>query len=217
MQFSVIPVTPFQQNCSLIWCEATGHAALIDPGGDEERLLAAVAKRGLTLEKLLLTHGHIDHVGAAGRLAERLGVPIEGPHEEDAFLLEALPRQCAMFGFPPSDAFQPGRWLKQGDEVRVGQETLAVLHCPGHTPGHVVFFHPTARIAFVGDVLFKGSIGRTDFERGDHPSLIRSIRERLWPLGDDVTFVPGHGPLSTFGFERRSNPFVGDDADPDYF
>jgi len=217
MQFSVIPVTPFQQNCSLVWCEATGRAALIDPGGDEERLLAAVAKRGLTLEKLLLTHGHIDHVGAAGRLAERLGLPIEGPHEEDAFLLEALPRQCAMFGFPPSDAFQPDRWLQQGDEVSIGQETLAVLHCPGHTPGHVVFFHAQDRIAFVGDVLFKGSIGRTDFERGDHPALIRSIRERLWPLGDDVTFVPGHGPLSTFGFERRSNPFVGDDADMDDF
>jgi glyoxylase-like metal-dependent hydrolase (beta-lactamase superfamily II) len=217
MQFSVIPVTPFQQNCSLVWCEATGRAALIDPGGDEERLLAAVAKHGLTLEKLLLTHGHIDHVGAAGRLAQRLGLPIEGPHEEDAFLLEALPRQCAMFGFPLSDAFRPDRWLKEGDQVSVGEQTLAVLHCPGHTPGHVVFFHEQARVAFVGDVLFKGSIGRTDFERGDHPTLLRSIREKLWPLGDDVSFVPGHGALSTFGFERRSNPFVGDDADADAF
>lgn len=217
MEFSVIPVTPFQQNCSLVWCEASGRAALVDPGGDEERLLAGVAKRGLTLEKLLLTHGHIDHVGAAGRLSDRLGLPIEGPHEEDAFLLDALPRQCQMFGFPHSEVFRPNRWLKEGDTVSIGQETLSVLHCPGHTPGHIVFFHAQARLAFVGDVLFKGSIGRTDFERGDHPTLIRSIREKLWPLGDDVTFVPGHGALSTFGQERQSNPFVGDDAEPDYF
>ena len=217
MQFSVIPVTPFQQNCSLVWCEATGRAALIDPGGDEERLLAAVAKRDLTLEKLLLTHGHLDHVGAAGRLAERLGLPIEGPHEEDAFLLDALPQQCAMFGFPHSDSFRPSRWLREGDRVSLGRESLAVLHCPGHTPGHVVFFSEAARLAFVGDVLFKGSIGRTDFERGDHPALIRSIREKLWPLGDDVTFVPGHGALSTFGQERRSNPFVGDDTEAGFF
>jgi glyoxylase-like metal-dependent hydrolase (beta-lactamase superfamily II) len=216
MQFSVIPVTPFQQNCSLVWCEASRRAALIDPGGDEEQLLAAVAKHGLSLERLLLTHGHVDHVAAAGRLAERLGLPIEGPHAEDAFLLDALPQQCRLFGFPHSESFRPTRWLIEGDTVRVGEETLSVLHCPGHTPGHVVFFHAQGRLAFVGDVLFKGSIGRTDFERGDHPALIRSIREKLWPLGDDVTFVPGHGALSTFGHERRSNPFVGDDAESDF-
>jgi glyoxylase-like metal-dependent hydrolase (beta-lactamase superfamily II) len=217
MQFSIIPVTPFQQNCSLVWCEASRRAALIDPGGDEDRLLAAVAQHGLTLEKLLLTHGHVDHVAAAGRLAERLGLPIEGPHEEDAFLLDALPRQCALFGFPPSAGFRPDRWLQEGDTVRFGEESLAVLHCPGHTPGHVVFYHAPARLAFVGDVLFKGSIGRTDFERGDHPALLRSIRDKLWPLGDDVRFVPGHGAMSSFGHERRSNPFVGDDAEADDF
>lgn len=212
MRYAVIPVTHYQQNCSLVWCETSRRAALIDPGGDDERLLAAVAERGLTLERLLLTHGHMDHVGAAGRLADRLGIPIEGPHREDAFLLAALPQQCRMFGFPPVLPFTPGRWLADGDAVRVGEETMTVLHCPGHTPGHVVFHHAGARLAFVGDVLFRGSIGRTDFERGDYDSLIRSIREKLWPLGDDVAFVPGHGPMSSFGRERQDNPFVGDDA-----
>jgi hydroxyacylglutathione hydrolase len=212
VKVAVIPVTPFQQNCSLVWCESTGKAALIDPGGEPDRLLEAVAKQGLTLDKLLLTHGHIDHVGAAGILSERLGIAIEGPHAEDAFLLEGLPTQCAMFGFPHTAAFRPGRWLNDGDTTTIGDLVLDVLHCPGHTPGHVVFFQQAARTAFVGDVLFKGSIGRTDFERGDHDALLRSIRQRLWPLGDDVRFVPGHGATSTFGWERRHNPFVGDDA-----
>lgn len=212
MEFAVIPVTPYRQNCSLIWCERTGKAALIDPGGEPEQLLAAVSQRGLTLDRLLLTHGHLDHVGAAGVLAEHLGIGIEGPHAEDAFLLDALPRQCALFGFPPVDAFRPGRWLSDGDTVTVGDLELAVLHCPGHTPGHVVFYQPQARQAFVGDVLFKGSIGRTDFERGDYDALVSSIRDKLWPLGDDVRFVSGHGAPSTFGWERRHNPFVGDGA-----
>jgi glyoxylase-like metal-dependent hydrolase (beta-lactamase superfamily II) len=210
MQYIVLPVTPFQQNCSLVWCEATGKAVLIDPGGEPERLLAEVARRQLALERLLLTHGHIDHVGAAGLLAERLGIPIEGPQAEDAFLLDRLPAQCAMFGFPRTEPIRPTRWLAEGDRIGIGTVTLEVLHCPGHTPGHVVFYQPEARLAFVGDVLFRGAIGRTDFERGDHAALIRSIRDKLWPLGDDVRFVSGHGAPSTFGWERRHNPFVGD-------
>lgn len=212
MKYTVIPVTPYQQNCSLIWCEQTHQAALIDPGGDIDKLLAGVAKHGLQLVKLILTHGHLDHVGAAGILAERLGLPIEGPHRDDAFLLDALPEQSAMFGFPHTEPFEPTRWLNQGDRVDVGEIALDVVHCPGHTPGHIVLVEPTARLAFVGDVLFQGSIGRTDFPRGNHADLIRSIKTRLWPLGDDITFIPGHGPLSTFGRERRSNPYVGDDA-----
>ncbi|NCS66145.1 MAG: hypothetical protein COS39_02625 [Hydrogenophilales bacterium CG03_land_8_20_14_0_80_62_28] len=212
MKQVIIPVTPFQQNCSLVWCQATRRAALIDPGGEPERLLAAVEQRGLTLERLLLTHGHLDHVGAAGVLAARLNIPIEGPNRDDAFLLDALPQQSALYGFPHIEAFHPGRWLVDGDTVTIGKVTFEVLHCPGHTPGHVVFFQRNARIAFVGDVLFKGAIGRTDFERGDYAALIRSIRGKLWPLGDDVVFVPGHGATSNFGWERRTNPFVGDDA-----
>lgn len=212
MQFSIIPVTPFQQNCSLVWCEATGRAALIDPGGDIEKLLAAVERHGVVLEKLLLTHGHIDHAGAAGALAERLGIPIEGPHREDAFLLDSLPQQSTMFGFPRTEPFAPSRWLAEGDPVGFGEVNLQVLHCPGHTPGHIVFFEPETRVAFVGDVLFHGSIGRTDLARGDYDTLIRSIRRKLWPLGEDVRFVPGHGAMSTFGEERRNNLFVADNA-----
>jgi glyoxylase-like metal-dependent hydrolase (beta-lactamase superfamily II) len=212
MKYTVIPVTPFQQNCSLIWCTRTRQGALIDPGGDIDRLLRVVAREGVTLVKLLLTHGHIDHVGAAGLLAERLGIDIEGPQREDAFLFENLPGQCAMFGFPDTAPFTPHRWLADGDRVRFGEIELDVLHCPGHTPGHIVLFQKAARLAFVGDVLFNGSIGRTDFPRGDYDSLIHSIRNKLWPLGDDVEFVPGHGPMSSFGHERLTNPYVGDGA-----
>jgi glyoxylase-like metal-dependent hydrolase (beta-lactamase superfamily II) len=208
MEFTILPVTPYQQNCSLVW-DAAGRAALIDPGGEAERLLAEVAQRGLTLEKLLLTHGHLDHVGAAAELREALGIPIIGPQREEAFWLDALPQQAELFGFPPTPAFTPDQWLEDGDCVEVGAIRFDVLHCPGHTPGHVVFFEPQARLAFVGDVLFKGSIGRTDFPRGDHAALINAIREKLFPLGDDVRFVPGHGMMSTFGHERRENPFVG--------
>ena len=210
MRYRILPVTPFEQNCSLIWCEATGRAALIDPGGDADHLLAAAAAEGVTLERLLLTHGHLDHVGAALELSERLGLPIEGPHAADAFWLQQLPEQAALFGFPPARAFEPHRWLADGDRVRVGEQELEVIHCPGHTPGHVVYFDRADRLAFVGDVLFRGSVGRTDFALGDSRALRASIRNRLFPLGDDVTFVPGHGPMSSFGEERRHNPYVGD-------
>ena len=185
---------------------------MVDPGGDTARVLAAAEREGVTIEKLLITHAHIDHAGATATLARQLGVPIEGPHADDSFWIELLPQQGAKYGFPPAEAFTPTRWLDHGDRVNVGDIVLDVVHCPGHTPGHVVFFDAASRIAFVGDVLFQGSIGRTDFPRGDHATLIASIRERLWPLGDDVTFVPGHGPTSTFGAERQSNPFVGDRA-----
>lgn len=206
----IIPVTPFQQNCSLVWDEHSRRGAVIDPGGDLDRVLAEADGRGLTLEKILLTHAHLDHCAATLELARARALPIEGPQREDRFWIEALPELTAQFGFPPAQAFEPDRWLEHGDRVTVGGQNLEVLHCPGHTPGHVVFFHAAERCAWVGDVLFAGSIGRTDFPRGNHDTLIRSIRERLFPLGDDVRFVPGHGPMSTFGAERRNNPFVAD-------
>ena len=212
MKLAILPVTPFQQNCSLVVCTTTNRAALVDPGGEVDRLLDAVAKSGATLEKILVTHGHVDHCGGVAELAQRTGVPIEGPQREDAFWIDQLAGQSAMFGVPGARAFTPDRWLDQGDKVTVGSLAFDVLHCPGHTPGHVVFANAALGIAFVGDVLFAGSIGRTDFPRSDHAALIRSIRTRLWPLGDDVTFVPGHGPTSTFGEERATNPFVGDAA-----
>ncbi|MDO9467075.1 MAG: MBL fold metallo-hydrolase [Thiobacillus sp.] len=208
MEFTILPVTPYQQNCSLVW-DAAGRAALIDPGGEAERLLAEVAQRGLTLEKILLTHGHLDHVGAAVELREALGIPIVGPERSEQFWLDLLPQQAELFGFPPAVAFTPDQWLEDGDTVEVGAIRFAVLHCPGHTPGHVVFYQPEAQLAFVGDVLFKGSIGRTDFPRGDHVALLAAIRGKLFPLGDAVRFVPGHGAMSSFGHERRENPFVG--------
>src|SRR5512139_1725055 len=208
MNYRILPVTPFQQNCSLIWDEQTMEGALIDPGGDVEHLLALAEQAGVTLTKLLLTHGHVDHVGGALAISQQLNIPIEGPHEEDAYWFEILPDQAAMFDFPPCSAFTPDHWLRDGMSVAVGNITLQVIHTPGHTPGHITFFEPHSRVAFVGDVLFKGSIGRTDFPRGDYTTLIASITERLLPLGDDVTFVPGHGPISTFGNERRTNPFL---------
>lgn len=210
MKYAIIPVTPYQQNCSLVWCERTGKAALIDAGGEADRLLAIVQRMGLQLERLWLTHGHLDHVGAAGRLSNQLGLPIEGPHADDAFLLDSLTEQSALFGFEHTAPFRPDRWLNGGDTVSVGETVFEVRHCPGHTPGHVVFYQVEAKLAFVGDVLFRGSIGRTDFERGNHAQLIRSIREQLWPLGSNVNFVPGHGPTSSFAWERQHNPFVGD-------
>jgi hydroxyacylglutathione hydrolase len=210
MKALIIPVTPFQQNCSLIWDEHSKRAAIVDPGGDLDRLLAAADKEQLILEKILLTHGHLDHAGATSELAALRNLPIEGPHRDDQFLIDELPAATQRYGFPPAKPFVPDRWLDQGDSVTVGGDTLEVRHCPGHTPGHVVFFNREQRFAWVGDVIFAGSIGRSDFPRGDHETLIRSIRENLFPLGDDVRFVPGHGPLSTFGEERAHNPFVAD-------
>jgi|TARA_B100000959_G_C14878651_1_gene581533 glyoxylase-like metal-dependent hydrolase (beta-lactamase superfamily II) len=212
MKETIIPVTGFAQNCTLIWCEETVQGAVIDPGGDIEKILAAVEQHEVMVAKILITHGHIDHAGGAAALAEKLGCPIEGPHKEDAFLVTDLVQQGAQFGLVDVQNFEPTRWFDQGDTVSFGNITLDVIHCPGHTPGHVVFFHKDENIAIVGDVLFQGSIGRTDFPGGDHPTLIRSIKERLWPLGNDVTFIPGHGPHSTFGIERQTNPFVGDHA-----
>lgn len=210
MQVTIVPVTPFQQNCTVLRCEATGRGAVVDPGGDLERIEAAAREMGAELEKILLTHGHIDHAGGTAKLARERSLPIEGPERQDAFWIRELAQQAAMFGLGRSESFEPDRWLEDGDTVRFGEVELEVLHCPGHTPGHVVFFHRAGRLALVGDVLFQGSIGRTDFPRGDHATLLASIRDRLWPLGDDVTFVPGHGPNSTFGAERRSNPYVRD-------
>ncbi len=209
LRYHTIAVTPFQQNCSLVWCDETNEAALIDPGGEVERLKAAVAERGLTLVALWLTHAHIDHAGGTGTLARELGLPIIGPHPGDQFWIDGLPQQSRMFGFPPAEPFTPTRWLHDGDTVTLGHCTVTVRHCPGHTPGHVVFHSAEARRCFVGDVLFAGSIGRTDFPGGDHATLIASITERLWPMGDDTVFIPGHGPESSFGRERRSNPYVG--------
>jgi len=210
IKIAVVPVTPFQQNCSLVWCEATNQGALVDPGGDVERLKAAVAETGMQVGKVMLTHGHVDHASGAGAIAEHYGVEIEGPHEDDLFLIEGLPESNRKYGFPVPKPFRPNRWLKDGDTVALGELTFDVVHCPGHTPGHVVFVHRDAKVAFVGDVLFRGSVGRSDFPRGNQDQLFHSIRQKLFPLGDDIGFVPGHGQTSTFGWERKTNPFVCD-------
>ncbi|MBA4254893.1 MAG: hypothetical protein C0445_03365 [Polaromonas sp.] len=208
LQYHTIPVTAFAQNCSLVWCDQTLEAAVIDPGGDLDKVLAEVERRGLTLKQIWLTHAHIDHAGGTGELARRLGLPIVGPHPADQFWIDGLPQQSRMFGFPPAEMFTPTRWLHDGDTVTLGQSTLTVRHCPGHTPGHVVFHSPEIQRVFVGDVLFAGSIGRTDFPQGNHAQLISSITERLWPMGDETVFIPGHGPESSLGEERRFNPYV---------
>ncbi|OCG57654.1 hypothetical protein A9G41_10505 [Gilliamella sp. Nev5-1] len=207
-QYQIIPVTAFQENCSIIWCDQTMEGALIDPGGEPELLKKAVEKLGVNIKQILLTHGHLDHVGAATTLAQHYNVKIIGPSQEDEFLLTSLPQQCVQFGFPHTDSFLPDRWLKEGDQIQIGKITLDVLFCPGHTPGHIVFINHLDKLAFVGDVLFKGSIGRTDFPRGNHTDLIASITNKLLPLGDDFIFVPGHGPMSSFGHERISNPYL---------
>jgi len=210
MKFRVIPVTPFQQNCTLCWCEETMQAAVIDPGGDVAKIEAAIQEEGVILEKILLTHAHIDHAGGTAEIKARYQVPIEGPHKGDLYWIEGLAKQSAMFGFPKVGDFMPDRWLEDGDVVTVGNQTFSVLHCPGHTPGHVVFFDKSSGMAQVGDVIFQGSIGRTDFPGGNHQQLIDSIRGKLFALGDDIEFIPGHGPASTLGHEKRTNPFVSD-------
>jgi glyoxylase-like metal-dependent hydrolase (beta-lactamase superfamily II) len=206
----VAPVTPLQQNCTIVWCAKTRKAAAIDPGGEVPRLLEALKQHDLTLEKIWITHGHLDHAGGTAALQEATGAVIEGPQKEDAFWIDQIENSGQMYGMPDAQRFTPDRWLENGDRVSLGETEFEVYHCPGHTPGHVIFFHREARLAQVGDVLFQGSIGRTDFPRGNYDQLISSITTRLWPLGDDVAFVPGHGPMSTFGQERQTNPFVAD-------
>jgi len=208
----VTPVTPLQQNCTTVWCTRTMKAAVIDPGGSVDAVLGEVARRGLTLDRIWITHGHLDHAGGAQDMKDKTGVQIEGPHREDQFWIDKIPETGLMYGLPEARSFVTDRWLDEGDVVTLGDTTWEVRHCPGHTPGHVIFFNRAARFAQVGDVLFQGSIGRTDFPRGNHSDLLTAITTKLWPLGDDVTFVPGHGPVSTFGAERRSNPYVSDVA-----
>jgi len=208
LRAAIVPVTPFQQNCSLVWSEETRTGAVIDPGGDLDRVLDAVEKTGMGVEKILLTHGHIDHAGGAAELKERLGVPVEGPPRADAFLLGGLADSGRSYGIVGARDVTPDRWLDEGDEVSAAGIVFSVLHCPGHSPGSVVFVAREQRLAFVGDVLFRGSIGRTDLPGGDHRALIQSIKSKLLPLGDDVAFVCGHGPAGTLGQERTSNPFL---------
>lgn len=211
LKAAIIPVTPLQQNCSLVWCTKTMRGAFVDPGGEIEKLKAAAAQAGVEIDKILLTHGHIDHCGEAGVLAKELGVPIEGPQEADRYWIAQLAEDGRRWGLR-GEPFEPARWLEDGDTVTVGELTFDVRHCPGHTPGHVVFHHPESKLAVVGDVLFRGSIGRWDFPLGNHAQLIESITGKLWPMGGDTAFIPGHGPMSTFAHERATNPLVGDAA-----
>ena len=210
LQAVIVPVTPLQQNCSILWCTETRRGAFVDPGGQTGRLIKVAAEQGITIEKILITHGHLDHAGGAAALAEHYRVPIEGPHAKDKFWIDRIAQEGVKYGIGDCRSFTPDRWLEDGDAVTVGAQLFAVRHCPGHTPGHVVFVHEGARLAFVGDVLFQGSIGRTDFPLGNHEALIRSIVDKLWPFGDDITFVPGHGAISSFGRERQTNPYVAD-------
>lgn len=208
MEYHIIPVTAFAQNCSLIWCAETGDAAIVDPGGDAEKIKQIVAASPVTIKSILLTHGHLDHVGAAAELAAHYGVPIVGPDRRDAVWLENLPQQSRMFGLPDCSALTPDRWLEEGDSVEVGNTRLEVLHTPGHTPGHIVFYDRAGQLLVSGDVIFQGGVGRTDFPQGNHQHLIAAIKEKLLPLGDDITFLPGHGSMSTLGHERKTNPFL---------
>ncbi|MGI4816952.1 MAG: MBL fold metallo-hydrolase [Janthinobacterium lividum] len=208
----VSPVTPLQQNCTVVWCTKTLKAAVIDPGASADAILAEIKRRGLTLDAIWITHGHLDHAGGAQDMQDLSGVDIIGPQQADKFWIDMIPEQGLKWGLPDARSFTPTRWLEDGDTVTLGETLWEVYHCPGHTPGHVIFFNRAARFAQVGDVLFQGSVGRTDFPQSDHQALLNAIVTKLWPLGDDVTFVPGHGPHSTFGHERRSNPFVSDTA-----
>ncbi len=212
LSLRIVPVTPFEQNGSLLIRNRTQQAVAIDPGGDLDKIDRALKQTGASLAYVLLTHGHIDHCGQAREYADRHQVALMGPHEDDAFWIDQLPMQGHRFGFPPLKAFKPDRWLKQGDELSFGEQKLEVHHTPGHTPGHVVFHHRAVGLAIVGDVLFDGSIGRTDFPRGNHADLIASIQRELWPMGNDTRFVPGHGPMSSFGEQREHNPYVSDAA-----
>lgn len=208
LKAGIIPVTPFQQNCTLVWDDATMEATVVDPGGDVDEILAQLEKQGLKLVQILLTHGHIDHAGGADELRERTGIAVIGPQIGDKMLLDHLENQGRAYGLHGSRNLVPDRWLDEGDKVTIGGAEFDVLHCPGHSPGSLVYVSPALRVAFVGDVLFQGSIGRTDFPYGDHAALIHAIKTKLFPLGDDIGFVCGHGPSSDFGTERRTNPFL---------
>lgn len=210
MEIRIIPVTPLQQNTSLIWNTQTKEGVFVDPGGETDRLMAAAEQFGVKIVKIWLTHGHLDHAGAAAEIRERTGAPIEGPHKDDQWLLDEIEAQGAKYGITDGRNVTPDRYLEEGDTLSLGDMEFGVTHCPGHTPGHVVIYQKEGRLAFVGDVLFRGSIGRTDFPKGNHQQLLDAIVANLWPLGDDMRFVPGHGPMSTFGQERKDNPFVGD-------
>ena len=211
LKVAIIPVTPFEQNCTILVCDQTRKAAVVDPGGDLEKILAAITELKVDIEQVLVTHGHVDHCSAAKELATILNVPIYGPHFEDAFWIDQLQEQAKRFEFThQGKSFIPSKWLNDGDQIQIGNQSLEVVHCPGHTPGHVVFVDVASRVAIVGDVLFAGSIGRTDFPRGNHQDLINSIKEKLLPMGDDITFVPGHGETSTFGYEKLYNPYLVD-------
>lgn len=208
LQFQIVPVTAFEQNCSILWCDETREAVVVDPGGDQHKIESALKKLDVKLIAVWLTHGHIDHAGATATVAEDFGIPIIGPQKEEQFWIDMLPQQSAMFGFPQAKMFTPDQWLEQGDTVKVGNQTLNVMHTPGHTPGHVVFYSESAKLVAVGDVLFNGGIGRTDFPRGDHQTLLNAIKDQLFTLPEDTQFIPGHGPMSTIGHEKRTNPFV---------
>ena len=208
LRYQILPVTSFQQNCSLIWCDKTGDAVLIDPGGDLEILLAAVKQENVNLKAIWLTHAHLDHVGATAELIKQLELPVIGPHKDDQFLLDAIPMQCEMFGFDLVEKFLPDQWLDEDQILKIGEEVFSVIHTPGHTPGHVVLKHDKQKILWVGDVLFHGAIGRTDFPKGSYTDLISSIKDKLLVLDDDYRFIPGHGPESTIGEERLNNPFL---------
>lgn len=208
LKATIIPVTPFQQNCVLVWDDATMEGTVIDPGGDVPAIQAQIQARGVTLTQILLTHGHIDHAGGADELREKTGIPVTGPHRADAILLDHLEQQGRAYDIAGARNLTPDRWLEEGESITIGGEAFSVLHCPGHSPGSLVYVSEKLRVAFVGDVLFQGSIGRTDFPYGDHAALIDAIMTKLLPLGDDIAFVCGHGPGSDFGTERRSNPFL---------
>jgi len=210
----IVPVTPFEQNCTIIWDEATKQAVVFDPGGDLPKILAAIEKTGVKVEKIWLTHGHIDHVGGAAELRDTLQVPIEGPHRADKFLLDNVVTSGATFGMTGVRNFAPDRWLEEGEQVQIGSLSFDILHCPGHSPGSVVYFNKDLRFAHVGDVLFNGSVGRTDLPGGSHQTLINSIKNKLLPLGDDIGFICGHGAGSSFGQERLTNPFITGEYSP---
>ena len=210
LKVAVVSVTPFQQNCSILWCERTKKAAIVDPGGEADKIRNAITHFGVTPEKILITHGHLDHVGAAAEIAAHYAIPVEGPHEDDRPVLASVEAQAIRFGVEECKTVTPDRWLNEGDSVTFGEITMDVLHVPGHAPGHVVFVHPASEFAVVGDTLFRGSVGRTDLPMGNHEQLISQIKAKLLPLGDDFAILPGHGPASTIGQERATNPYLAD-------